>query len=65
MWEYGWHGFDDSLSDYIQSEEYISAKQQERRGLAYLESLLNESQKKALYSFLDNQMCILWKFSVR
>lgn len=32
-------GFDDSLRDYIQSEEYVSAKQQERRGLAYLESL--------------------------
>ena len=46
-------GFDDSLREYIQSEEYVSAKQQERRCLAYLESLLNESQKKALYSFLD------------
>lgn len=46
-------GFDDSLREYIQSEEYVSAKQQERSCLAYLESLLNESQKKALYSFLD------------
>ena len=46
-------GFDDSLRDYIQSEEYVSAKQQERRGLAYLEGLLNESQIKALHSFLD------------
>jgi hypothetical protein len=33
-------GFYDSLRDYIQSEEYILAKQQERRCLAYLESLL-------------------------
>ena len=46
-------GFDDSLRDYIQSEEYVSAKQQERRGLAYLESLLNDCQKNALHSFLD------------
>ena len=46
-------GFDDSLRDYIQSEEYVSAKQQERRGLAYLESLLNDSQINALHSFLD------------
>lgn len=37
-------GFDDSLRDYIQSEEYVSAKQQERRGRAYLESLLNDSR---------------------
>ena len=51
--EYIKAGFDDSLRDYIQSEEYVSAKQQERRGLAYLESLLNESQKNALHSFLD------------
>ena len=35
-------GFDDSLRDYTQSEEYASVKQQERRGLAYLESLLND-----------------------
>ena len=47
------HGFDDSLRDYIQSGEYVSAKQQERRGLAYLESLLNNSQINALHSFLD------------
>ena len=46
-------GFDDSLRESIQSEEYVSAKQQERRVLAYLESLLNESQKNALHSFLD------------
>lgn len=45
-------GFDDSLRDFIQSEEYVSAKQQERRGLAYLESLLNESQKNALHSWM-------------
>ena len=51
--EYIKDGFDDSLRDYIQSEEYVSAKQQERRGLAYLESLLNESQKNELHSFLD------------
>jgi hypothetical protein len=29
------------------------AKQQERRALAYLESLLNKDQKQALHSFLD------------
>lgn len=46
-------GFDESLRNYIQSEEYVIAKQQKRRGLAYLESLLNDSQKKALHSFLD------------
>lgn len=46
-------GFDDSLRDDIQSEEYILAKQQERRVLAYLESLLNDSQINALHSFLD------------
>ena len=46
-------GFDDSLRDYIQSEEYISVKEQENRALAYLESLLNDSQKLALNSFLD------------
>ena len=34
--EYIKDGFDDSLRDYIQSEEYVSAKQQERRVLAYL-----------------------------
>jgi ribosomal 50S subunit-associated protein YjgA (DUF615 family) len=45
--------FDDSLRDYIQSEEYVSAKQQERRAMAYLVSLLSESQKIALNSFLD------------
>lgn len=33
-------GFDDSLRDYIQSEEYVLVKQQERKYLAYLESLL-------------------------
>ncbi|MEO5302582.1 hypothetical protein V4S31_12295 [Enterococcus cecorum] len=37
--------FDDSLRDYIQSEEYVSAKQQERRALAYLESLLTKDQQ--------------------
>jgi ribosomal 50S subunit-associated protein YjgA (DUF615 family) len=46
-------GFDDSLRDFIQSEEYVSTKQQERRCLAYLEKLLNGNQKKALHSFLD------------
>ena len=46
-------GFDDSLRDYIQSEEYVSAKQQEKRCLAYLEKLLNGNQKEALHSFLD------------
>lgn len=46
-------GFDESLRDYVQSEDYVSAKQQERSGLDYLESLLNESQKNALHSFLD------------
>lgn len=49
-------GFDDSLREYIQSEEYVSAKQHERRCLAYLESLLNESQKNALYSFWMKQL---------
>lgn len=46
-------GFDESLRDYIQSEEYASVKQQERRCLTYLESLLNDSQKTALHSFQD------------
>ena len=46
-------GFDDSLRDYIQSEEYASAKQQEKRCLAYLEKLLNRNQKEALHSFMD------------
>lgn len=46
-------GFDDSLRDYICSEEYVSAKQQERRCLIYLESLLNDIQKNALHAFLD------------
>jgi len=46
-------GFDDSLRDYIRSEEYVSAKQQEGRCLVYLESLLNDSQKNALHVFLD------------
>jgi ribosomal 50S subunit-associated protein YjgA (DUF615 family) len=51
--EYIKDGFDDSLRDYIQSEEYVSAKQQERRAMVYLVSLLNESQITALHSFLD------------
>ena len=51
--EYIKDGFDDSLRDYIQSEEYVSAKQQERRALAYLESLLTEDQQQAFHSFLD------------
>lgn len=46
-------GFDDSLRDYIRSDGYASAKQQERRCLVYLESLLNDSQKNALHAFLD------------
>ena len=41
--EYIKDGFDDSLRDYIQSEEYVSEKQQERRGLAYLD--LNFARK--------------------
>lgn len=45
--------FDESLRDYIQSEEYILAKQQERRALEYLENLLNQEQRQALHSFLD------------
>ena len=28
-------GFDDSLRDYTQSEEYAAVKQQDRMGLAY------------------------------
>ena len=51
--EYIKDGFDDSLRDYIQSEEYVSAKQQERRALAYLESLPTEDQQQAFHSFLD------------
>ena len=51
--EYIKDGFDDSLRDYIQSEEYVSAKQQERRALAYLESLLTKDQQQAFHSFLD------------
>ena len=51
--EYIKDGFDDSLRDYIQSEEYVSAKQQERRALAYLEGLLTEDQQQAFHSFLD------------
>lgn len=46
-------GFDDSLRDYIQSEKYVSAKQQEKRCLAYLEKLLDRNQKEALHSFLN------------
>lgn len=59
-------GFDDSLRDFIQSEEYVSAKQQERRGLAYLESLLNESQKNALHSWMPQQIqaaCLFQKLT--
>lgn len=46
-------GFDDSLRDYIKSEEYVSAKQQEREALDYLESLLTKDQQQAFHSFLD------------
>lgn len=51
--EYIKDGFDDSLRDYIQSEEYVSAKQQERKALAYLESLLTKDEQQAFHSFLD------------
>lgn len=49
-------GFDDSLRDYIRSEEYVSAKQQEGRCLVYLESLLNDSQKMHfMHSWIPQQ----------
>ena len=57
--EYIKDGFDDSLRDYIQSEEYVSAKQQERRALAYLESLLTEDQQQAFHSWMQPQTVIV------
>lgn len=46
-------GFDDSLRDYIRSEEYVSAKQQEGRCLVYLESLLNDMNNPGFVSLLS------------
>ena len=46
-------GFDDSLKDYIQSEEYRTQKQQEEYLLKTFQYSLTEEQKKLFNLLLD------------
>lgn len=51
--EYIKDGFDDSLRDFIQSEEYRIQKQQENNLLKELQYGMSEVQKKQFNIFLD------------
>lgn len=51
--EYIKDGFDDSLRDYIQSEEYQAQKQQEKQLLKAFQSDLSQEQKAQFNRFLD------------
>ena len=45
--------FDDSLRDFIRSDEYTRLKQQEDRLLSYLQAGLSDIQKQQLTAYLD------------
>lgn len=51
--EYIKDGFDDSLRDFIQSEEYRAQKQQENNLLKELQYGMSDVQKKQFNLFLD------------
>ena len=51
--EYIKDGFDDSLRDYIQSEKYMSQKQQENDLLVEFQSNLSDDQKQQFILFLN------------